>query len=69
MRGWIPLYQSRRSENISGWILATLYQEIPELNRPFRSVVNATIQSPEETAFTLLNIKMGFQPDQLLVVH
>ncbi len=52
VRGWIPVYQSRRSENISGWILATLYQEIPELNRPFRSVVNATIQSPEETAFT-----------------
>lgn len=59
MRGWIPLYQSRRSENISGWILATLYQEIPELNRPFRSVVNATIQSPEETAFTFTEYKNG----------
>lgn len=53
MRGWIPVYQSRRSDNITGWILATLYKEIPELNRPFRSVVNATIQSPEETAFSL----------------
>ncbi len=60
MRGWIPVYQSRRSENISGWILATLYQEIPELNRPFRSVVNATIQSPEETAFALTEYSDAF---------
>jgi signal transduction histidine kinase len=59
MRGWIPVYQSRRSENISGWILATLYQEIPELNRPFRSVVNATIQSPEEPAFTFTEYDQG----------
>jgi signal transduction histidine kinase len=59
MRGWIPVYQSRRSETISGWILATLYKEIPELNRPFRSVVNATIQSPEETAFTFTEYVSG----------
>ena len=66
MRGWIPVYQSRRSTNISGWILATLYQEIPELNRPFRSVVNATIQSPEEAAFAFTEYQNGV-PNRTIV--
>ena len=65
MRGWIPVYQSRRSETISGWILATLYKEIPELNRPFRSVVNATIQSQKKRLLPSLNMYQEYQLDLL----
>lgn len=59
MRGWIPVYQNRFNDRIGGWILASLYQEIPELNRPFRSVVNGTIQSPEEIAFSFTEYADG----------
>ncbi len=58
-RGWVPVYRNSRSEDITGWILASVYREIPEINRPFRSFVNATIKSFDETAFSLTEFNEG----------
>lgn len=58
-RGWVPVYRNANSEDITGWILASVYREIPEINRPFRSFVNATIKSFDETAFSLTEFNDG----------
>ena len=58
-RGWVPVYRNATSEEITGWILASVYREIPEINRPFRSFVNATIKSFDETAFSLTEFSDG----------
>lgn len=38
-RGWIPIFTSPDSNIISKWVLASVYIELPDPNRPLRTVI------------------------------
>lgn len=44
-RGWIPLFENTSSDEKIGWILCSVYKEIPQLNRPLRTVIYASNDS------------------------
>lgn len=44
-RGWIPLFENEISDIKAGWILCSVYKEIPQLNRPLRTVIYASNHS------------------------
>lgn len=44
-RGWIPLFENETSDEKTGWILCSIYKEIPQLNRPLRTVIYASNHS------------------------
>lgn len=50
-RGWIPLYSSSQPNEIRYWILASVYKEIPELNKPLRTVI--TSNEPDAAMATI----------------
>ncbi len=39
IRGWIPIFESSDSNNRVGWILCSVYEELPQLDRPLRTVI------------------------------
>lgn len=40
IRGWIPLFENNSNKRI-GWILCSVYRELPQLDRPLRTVVSS----------------------------
>ena len=52
-RGWIPIFENDSSDVRSGWILCSVYRELPQLDRPLRTVINASESSEwEQTLVT-----------------
>lgn len=41
IRGWIPIFESTDSDVRIGWILCSVYEELPQLNRPLRTVISS----------------------------
>ncbi|MEQ9308069.1 MAG: ATP-binding protein [Balneolaceae bacterium] len=41
-RGWIPIFQSKDSNARIGWILCSVYEELPQLDRPLRTVISSS---------------------------
>ncbi|MBO6523386.1 MAG: HAMP domain-containing protein [Balneolaceae bacterium] len=41
IRGWIPIFESSESDNRIGWILCSVYEELPQLDRPLRTVISS----------------------------
>ncbi len=41
IRGWIPVFESSESNNRIGWILCSVYEELPQLDRPLRTVITS----------------------------
>lgn len=39
IRGWIPIFENPDSDIRTGWILCSVYEELPQLNRPLRTVI------------------------------
>lgn len=48
-RGWIPIYESAESDDITSWILVSVYKQLPETNRPLRSVITTTYNTKSPT--------------------
>jgi len=67
MQGWIPIFKSRNSTTISGWLLATLYKEVPELNRPFRSIVSGTLASIPDYGILPSSILRKLEQDSVYI--
>lgn len=40
IRGWIPIYENIESDVLIGWILCSVYEELPQFNRPLRTVIS-----------------------------
>ncbi len=41
IRGWIPIFESAESDRRIGWILCSVYEELPQLDRPLRTVISS----------------------------
>ena len=41
IRGWIPVFESKESNTRVGWILCSVYEELPQLDRPLRTVISS----------------------------
>lgn len=41
-RGWIPIYNDIRPDEIIAWVFAAVYQERPDFNKPIRAVLAAS---------------------------
>lgn len=42
IRGWIPIFESMDSDVRVGWILCSVYEELPQLDRPLRTVISSS---------------------------
>ncbi len=45
IRGWIPIFESPDSDVRIGWILCSVYEELPQLDRPLRTVISSSKNS------------------------
>lgn len=41
IRGWIPIFEHSESDLRIGWILCSVYEELPQLDRPLRTVISS----------------------------
>ncbi|MFV1883520.1 MAG: hypothetical protein ACMZ7B_03445 [Balneola sp.] len=41
IRGWIPVFENSTSEKRIGWVLCSVYEELPQLDRPLRTVISS----------------------------
>ncbi|GAB5407774.1 MAG: hypothetical protein BalsKO_01390 [Balneolaceae bacterium] len=41
IRGWIPIFENSESNSRIGWILCSVYEELPQLDRPLRTVISS----------------------------
>lgn len=41
-RGWIPIYDDLKTDEIIAWVFAAVYQERPDFNKPIRAVLAAS---------------------------
>lgn len=51
-RGWIPLYESAESNTQTGWILCSVYKELPQLDRPLRTMISMNEASSWQQTLT-----------------
>ncbi len=51
-RGWIPLYESEESDTQLGWILCSVYKELPQLDRPLRTMISMNEASSWQQTLT-----------------
>ena len=41
-RGWLPVYENPTSDLWVGWVLCSVFKELPQFERPLRAVVSST---------------------------
>lgn len=56
-RGWIPVYGSRNTPN--GWILCSVYQERPQLDKPIRAVLTSITNKDWNISYLMQKFKNG----------
>lgn len=59
MRGWIPLFESEESDERIGWILCSVYRELPQLDRPLRTVITTREETSWEQTLTVTEYEGG----------
>lgn len=59
MRGWIPLFESEESDERIGWILCSVYRELPQLDRPLRTVISTREEASWEQTLTVTEYEGG----------
>lgn len=42
IRGWVPIFENSESDVRIGWILCSVYEELPQLDRPLRTVISSS---------------------------
>ena len=58
-RGWIPLFASPDSDERVGWIFCSVYKELPQLDRPLRTVIFSNESSNWEYTLSATEYQNG----------
>ena len=58
-RGWIPLFASPDSDERVGWILCSVYKELPQLDRPLRTVISSNENTNWEQTLSATEYQNG----------
>ncbi len=58
-QGWIPFFTSPESETKLGWILCSVYLELPQYRKPLRAVVASKKAEDKHTSFLFSEYKNG----------
>lgn len=56
-RGWIPIYDDTETNRIIAWIVAAVYVERPDFNKPIRAVLAASTVDDWRTSYYLSEFK------------
>ncbi len=59
IRGWIPIFENAESEVITGWILCSVYEEIPQLEKPLRAVISSKQEDSWRETFSVTEYERG----------
>ncbi len=59
IRGWIPIFENAESEVITGWILCSVYEEIPQLEKPLRAVISSKQDDSWQETFSVTEYENG----------
>ena len=58
-RGWIPIYDDLRPDEIIAWVFAAVYQERPDFNKPIRAVLAASSGDEWKKSYYLAEFSNG----------
>ncbi|MGF1671548.1 MAG: HAMP domain-containing protein, partial [Balneolaceae bacterium] len=58
-RGWIPIYDDIRPDEIIAWLFAAVYQERPDFNKPIRAVLAASTGDEWKNSYYIAEFENG----------
>lgn len=58
-RGWIPIYDDLRPDEIIAWVFAAVYQERPDYNKPIRAVLAASTGDEWKKSYYIAEFSNG----------
>ena len=65
-RGWIAIYDELNPNRIIGWIVAAVFVERPDFNKPIRAVLAASTQDDWKTSYYLAEFTNGIRSKSLV---
>ncbi|RNC83736.1 MAG: HAMP domain-containing protein [Balneola sp.] len=67
IRGWIPIFENSESEKITGWILCSVYEEVPQLEKPLRAVLSLKKEDAWQETFSVTEYQNGILLRQSII--